>query len=164
MGRSWLRMLCLAGGLSAAGCTDYGSYQVSWTFVGRTAETVGADCGLHGVDSIRVIGTSTEGDHEDLSTLCPPGRLSHGVPVGTWTFAFHQIDVRGVPIDPKENDAPVPPMAAGVVITSGGSANLDPVVMFTPRPACSDGIDNDGDGRVDGDDPDCVADPNSATE
>ena len=26
MWRSWSRMLCLAGGLWAVGCTDYGSY------------------------------------------------------------------------------------------------------------------------------------------
>jgi hypothetical protein len=160
MGRSWLRMLCLAGGLSAAGCTDYGSYQVSWTFVGGTAETVSADCGLHGFDSIRVIGMSSEGDHEDVSTLCPAGRLEHSVPVGTWTFAIHQLDVRGRPIDLSV------PMAAAVVSKdAAGPVTLDSSpVEFTPRPVCADGIDNDDDGRVDLDDPECLADPNAATE
>lgn len=160
MERSWLRMLCLAGGLSAAGCTDYGSYQVSWTFVGGTAETVGADCGLHGFDSIRVIGTSSQGDSDDVSTLCPAGGLVHSVPVGTWTFAIHQLDVRGRPIDLSV------PMAVGVVSKDAAEpVKLDPdTVEFTPRPVCADGIDNDGDGRVDLDDPECVADPNAVTE
>jgi hypothetical protein len=167
MGRSWLRVLCLLGGFSAAGCTDYGTYNVSWQFVVSAPPPAvagaGADCGFHGVDSIRVIGSSTEGDHEDFTALCPPGKLSHGVPVGTWTFAVHQIDVRGVVIDPK--DAAGDPMApmAGAVIAKGATADLDPVMLIS-RPVCDDGVDNDGDGRVDADDPACIADPSSATE
>ena len=35
--RSWFPILSLAGGLSAAGCTDHGSYSVTWTFVGGEA-------------------------------------------------------------------------------------------------------------------------------
>jgi hypothetical protein len=42
---------------------------------------------------------------------------------------------------------------------------LDPEpVVLTPRPECSDGVDNDGDGRVDVDDPDCMGDPNRTAE
>ena len=33
--RSWSRILCLAGGLSAAGCADRGSYQLQWTFTSK---------------------------------------------------------------------------------------------------------------------------------
>ena len=163
MGRSWLYVFCLAGGFSAAGCTDYGTYDVSWQFVGSAPGTVGGDCGFHGVDSIRVIGTSTEGDHDDFTSLCPPGTLSRGVPVGTWTFAIHQIDVRGVPIDPKDANGDLLAPTASAVIASGNPVTLDRV-MLTARPACNDGIDNDHDRRVDSDDPDCVADPTSATE
>ena len=34
----------------------------------------------------------------------------------------------------------------------------------SPRAACSDGVDNDRDGRVDLDDPDCQNDPRGTTE
>ena len=72
--------------------------------------------------------------------------------------------MRGVPIDPKDADGNlVAPMLADVVITNGTPPMLD-AVMLTPRPVCADGIDNDGDGRVDVDDPQCIDDPNSATE
>jgi hypothetical protein len=166
MGRSWLCVLYLVGGFSAAGCTDYGDYEVTWQFVGGTAESVKTDCGFHGVDSIRVIGTNTEGDREDISSLCWPGKLTHGVPVGTWTFAVHQIGVRGMLIDPKDaNDDPVAPTAGAVLKKDGPPTPLDASpIMLMPRPVCTDGIDNDRDGRVDADDPECVADPNSATE
>jgi hypothetical protein len=162
MGRSWLRVLCLVGGFSAAGCTDYGTYTAHWQF-GGSIENVSTDCGFHGVDSIRVIGTSTKGDHTDVTALCPPGELSSSVPVGTWTFAIHQIDVRGVPIDPKDGNGDLMPPMVGAAISNGDAVDLD-LVMLTPRSVCADGIDNDRDGRVDADDPDCVADPNSATE
>ena len=158
MRRSWLQIICLAGGVSAAGCTDYGSYQVSWQFVGPEGANIG--CGKHGVDSIRVVGTSKEGDRADAAAACTDGGLTHSVPVGTWTFSIHQIDIRGQLIDPlNENLEPVAPTAAAV-IGDGNTVKLDPeIVELTPRPACSDGIDNDIDGRVDLDDPQCTTDP-----
>lgn len=166
MERSWLRMLCLAGGFLAVGCTNYGSYTVAWEFVGGNADSASADCGMHGVDSIRVIGTSSEGDGENVAAVCPAGQLTHSVPVGTWTFTVHQLDVRGRLIDMMDaNDDPVAPMAGAVVKEDGDPVLLDPSpVVLTPRPVCADGVDNDRDGRVDADDPACVADPNSATE
>ena len=72
MWRSWSRMLCLAGGLWAVGCTDYGTYSVSWTFPPvepAGPELAATGCGKHGVDSLRVTGMSTEGDGEDVSDL-----------------------------------------------------------------------------------------------
>ena len=93
--RSGLLVLSLAGGLSAAGCADHGSYSVTWTFVG--GEAAGSGCGLHGVDTIHVTGANTAGDGEDLIAL-RAWRASHSVPVGDWTFTFHQLDVRGRPI------------------------------------------------------------------
>ena len=44
--RSWFPILSLASGLSAAGCTDHGSYSVKWTFIGDERESRGnADLG-----------------------------------------------------------------------------------------------------------------------
>jgi hypothetical protein len=162
--RSWFPVLSLACGLaSAAGCTDHGSYQASWTFVGN--EAAGTGCGLHGVDTIHVTGASTAGDGEDLIAVCAPGGLTHEVPVGDWTFTFHQLDVRGreiVPTDAQGQPVPAPTATATVV----KDKTIDPPlpVELTPRPECSDGIDNDTDGRVDLDDADCAGDPNTATE
>ncbi len=123
-------------------------------------------CGLHGVDTIRVTGASTAGDGEDVITLCAPGVFTHEVPVGDWTFAFHQLDVRGRPITPIDAQGqPVPDPTATGTVSTDTTSDLDPgTVELTARPECSDGIDNDRDGRVDLDDDDCMGDPNTAIE
>jgi hypothetical protein len=176
MWRSWLRALFLAGGLAAGGCTDEGSYELKWVFAGDD-EPVSAGCGAHGVDSIRVTGTSTEGDGESVTALCTDGQLAHTVAVGTWTFAVHQLDVRGTPIvvyqldadgqpvlDANNNPVPVPDPTATAAIAEDATVPVDPApVVLTPRPECSDGIDNDRDGRVDLDDLDCMT-PSTAAE
>jgi hypothetical protein len=164
MWRSWSRMLCLAGGLWAVGCTDYGSYSVSWMFPPAAPDEPGelpnTGCGQHGVDSLRLTGMSTEGDGEDVTTLCALGTFSHSVPVGTWTLTVQQLDVRGRPISPKDAQGyPVPDPTATARVAADTDTPLDPrVIVLTPRPACDDGVDNDRDGRVDLDDldgPEC---------
>jgi hypothetical protein len=164
MRRSWLLMLCLAGGLSAAGCTDHGTYTVSWQFLGGEPARTG--CGLHGVDGIRVTGSSTEGDHEDVVALCTDGGLAHSVPVGSWTFMVNQLDVRGRMIEVSDGGgAPLPAPTAVAVIAEDATVSLDPeIVDLNPRPACGDGIDNDRDGRVDLDDPECARDDRGTAE
>ena len=91
--RSWARVLSLAGGLSAAGCADHGSYHVGWNF--GDADPAGSGCGHHGVDALRVTGASSQGDSDDVTALCALGALTHEVPVGDWTLTLHQLDVRG---------------------------------------------------------------------
>jgi hypothetical protein len=164
MGRSLSRALCLAGGLLTAGCADHGSYHFSWLFPGYEPAEVG--CGLHGVDSIRVTGMNTDGEGEDVTTLCARGAFAHSVPVGTWTLTVHQIDVRGVPILLRDaQDQLLPDPTATVTITKDADTPLEslPIVLL-PRPACSDGVDNDRDGRVDLDDPGCGASKTATTE
>jgi len=158
-----LRVFCLATGLLAAGCQDHGSYHLSWVFEDDDDATAFA-CGQHGVDAIRVKGASSEGDVDDVITLCAPGGFAHEVPVGDWTFTFQQLDVHGVRIEPRDDqDQAIPdPTAAGSV---GKDALTElPPVELVARPKCRDGIDNDGDGRIDLDDPDCMGDPNAAAE
>src|SRR4051812_30006283 len=153
--RSWLPILFLGGGLLAAGCTDHGSYTVSWTFVG--GEAAGSGCGLHGVDTIHVTGASTAGDGEDVITLCAPGQFSHEVPVGDWTFTFHQQDVRGRAITPTDAQGEaIPDPTATATVVKDKPLETPLAVELAPRPECSDGIDNDGDGRVDLDDDGCA--------
>jgi hypothetical protein len=161
--RSWFPILSLAGGLSAAGCTDHGSYKVSWTFVG--GEPAESGCGHHGVDTIHVTGASTAGDGEDIVTLCAQHDFSHEVPAGDWTFTFHQQDVRGRPIMPTDAQGqPIPDPTATATVVKDMTLEPPLTVELAARPECSDGIDNDGDGRIDLDDDDCAGDPNTATE
>jgi hypothetical protein len=162
--RSWARVLSLAGGLSVAGCADHGSYQVAWNF--GDDDPAGSGCGHHGVDAIRVTGASSQGDSDDIVTLCAPGALTHEVPVGDWTLTLHQLDVRGRPIVPNDDQGqPVPDPTATVGVLKDRPISTDPpTVTLKPRPECSDGIDNDCDGRVDLDDDDCTGDLNTAKE
>jgi hypothetical protein len=161
--RSWFPILSLAGGLSAAGCTDHGTYSVSWTFVG--GEPAGSGCGLHGVDTIRVTGASTAGDGEDVVTLCAPGAFTAEVPVGDWTFTIHQQDVRGRAIMPTDAQGEaIPDPTATATVVKDKALDMPLTVELAPRPECSDGVDNDGDGRVDLDDDGCAGDPNTAAE
>lgn len=164
--------------LTAVGCQKTGGYTLTWSF--ETAGDAPAACGAHGVDGIRVTGASAEGDGEDVTAVCAaPGGLTHGVPVGTWTFMVHQLDVRGREIVVFQLDAdgkpvvdqynqmvPVPnPTTAPTPIGQDATVTLDPV-MLAARPACSDGVDNEPepDGRVDLDDPDCGNNPFGTTE
>jgi hypothetical protein len=176
MRRSLLRVLCVAGGVAAAGCADHGTYTLKWTFIGGTDPAI--DCGKHGVDSVRVIGMNTGGDGETFAALCTDGGVTHSVPVGNWTLGVHQVDVRGLPIAPLTLDdqgqvvldadghpIPAPDPTATGDVAKDRTMPLDPEpVVLTPRPECSDGVDNDGDGRVDVDDPDCMGDPNRTAE
>jgi hypothetical protein len=172
MGRPWFAVFCTAAALTA-GCKDTGGYTLSWSFATEGPQT---GCGAHGVDSIRVTGASMEGDGDDGSVLCAAGSINRGVAVGTWTFMVHQLDVRGQEIVVVQLDAngQTVPDATGqpttvanpTVAASIGkdqSVMLDPV-MLTARPTCADGVDNDGDGRVDLDDPKCGNDLNSTAE
>ena len=168
-----------------AGCSDHGNYRVTWVFVDRPE---GGGCGAHGVDSIRVTGASTQGDGEDVVTLCAatdvppgvvaPGGFTHGVPVGNWSFTFHQLDVRGRAIQVPQLDDQgqpvldangyptfVPDPTATATVAKDTTVDVYPaMIMLTPRPECGDGVDNDGDGRIDLDDDTCAGNPNGATE
>jgi len=157
MWRTLVRLIAVGGVAALAGCADHGTYQVNWQFA--DGELAGTGCGAHGVDSIRVIGSSTAGDTENFAVLCTPGTAVHSVVVGTWTLAVNQVDVRGVVIDPVD-----PPTATGDIRKDVSMTLTPDPVPLTPRPECSDGIDNDGDGRVDLDDPECAGDPNGAME
>ena len=164
MGGRSFAIVCAVGALAVAGCADHGDYTVRWTFAGGgTDADPHVGCGMHGVDRIHVVGRSSGGEGDSATALCTDGQLSHSVPVGTWTLLVHQVDVRGVEVDPTDpqgqSAAPMPMVVVNKDVAS------DPVpVELIPRAVCSDGIDNDGDGRVDLDDPDCAGDPNGAAE
>jgi hypothetical protein len=152
----WIGFVVGAVGVlsGAAGCNHDGDFNVSWAFVG--GESAQDGCGRHGVDSVLVTGSSTGGDNASVIALCTPGFVQRPVPAGTWTFALHTVDARGkviFPVDMPDGTTDAEEIKEGAVTTF-------PVVLLTPRAQCMDGVDNDGDGLVDLDDPDCGNDPN----
>jgi hypothetical protein len=175
MGGPRFAVVFAVAALTALGCQKTGNYTLTWFF--ETAGDAPAACGAHGVDGIRVTGASTGGDGEDITAVCAAGGITHGVPIGTWTFMVHQLDVRGREIVVYQLDAygkpvvdqynqmvPVPNQTtAPTDIGEDASVTFDSV-MLAARPECSDGVDNEPDGRVDLDDPDCGNDPFKATE
>ncbi len=146
------------------GCGSHGSYRISWTFPDGMDAASG--CGYHGVDAIRITGSDTGGDGEDITAICTAGSLVHSVPTGSWAFEIHSLDVIGQLIHPltepddqtNKNGAPM------IVIDDGKLADIQPPLVVQPRPECSDGVDNDRDGLVDLADPDCHGDPNGTSE
>jgi hypothetical protein len=159
-------VLGAAGGLALAGCTPTGTYQVSWNFFARAdgtgdLQSAGDGCGLHGVDAILVTGSSG-GNGSSKIGLCTsrppsgtpnlgnvtPGWLSGSVATGDWSFKIDPLDVHGTVLPGGVTTA--------LMTVSNGMTTTFPTVTLIPRPECSDGIDNDGDGLVDGDDPGCA--------
>jgi hypothetical protein len=165
MGRSMSRTLCLVGGLLVAGCADHGTYNFAWTFADQAPST---GCGQHGVSAIRVTGSNTGGDREDVTTLCANGWFTHSVPVGAWTLTVRQVDVRGraiLVLDDQGYALPDPTGTANVTTNADTPLYPSPITLAA-RPACSDGVDNEPepDGRVDLDDPECGGLPGGLAE
>jgi len=153
--RPLLLSLILFGATLAAGCTPQGSYRLAWTFADAPAA---AGCGAHGVDGVGITGGNTDGDGEDVVAVCSAGEIVRERPVGRWNLVVHQIDVRGALINVPDQRFPE------VVIAEDAVTDVVPVVVLEARPQCDDDIDNDRDGRLDIDDPECAGDPMGATE
>lgn len=140
-------LLVVLAALAGVGCSQDGTVDVTWDFGGN--EPASSGCGQHGVDSIIVSGVDSGGDGVRVATLCPPGARRVEVPSGTWTIQVSMFDFQGQPVNTDQPD----PTEMVVVSTDCPSAVN---VHLTPPPVCSDHVDNDGDGRVDTADPDCV--------
>jgi len=153
--RPLLFSLILFGGTLAAGCTPQGSYRLAWTFADAPAA---AGCGAHGVDGVRITGGNTDGDGEDIVAVCSAGEIVRERPVGRWNLVVHQVDVRGAQISVPDQSF------MDVVIAEDAVTDVLPVVVLEPRPQRDDDVDNDRDGRLDIDDPQCAGDPMGATE
>jgi hypothetical protein len=171
MERSPALLLCGLAALALAGCHQNGSLQVSWTFMDVTGIQSAADgCAQHGVDSVLVNSGDTGTDSDQVQALCAPGVVTRAVPAGTWTVTVLALDAQGNLIQSPQNppkDPTTGSIPAAIVMNrqTGGLVVADdspPVPVSFPLPtlpACMDGVDNDGDGRVDLDDPDCANNP-----
>ena len=146
--RGWARVLWLASAVVVAGCGQDGTLNVSWDFLGT--EPASSGCGQHGVDSILMTGTDNSGDGLRQVVLCPPGQATAPVKPGTWSVALALLDSEGTPMEPT-GDSASPTGTAQVSADVPGSV----LIHLTPVSTCSDGVDNDGNGRVDSADPKC---------
>jgi hypothetical protein len=164
MPRSLALGLCATAALTLAiaGCKQDGSYRVSWSFVADASsgepQSAAFGCGQHGVDAILVSAIDTNADGDQVLAICTQGQVARGVPVGTWAFQVQALDAQG---GLMSSVVPTLSIADQVIVDA---ETTDVLVTLTAPPACSDGIDNDGDGRVDLDDPDCAGDPTGTHE
>lgn len=161
MFRGWACALGLAC-LAVGGCKQEASLNVTWDFLGTTPASSG--CGQHGVDSILLTGTDNNGGALRQVVLCTPGQTTASLDAGNWTVALAMLDYQGTPMEPSPdaygNPPPAPQGTAQVTNEVPGAV----LIHLTPVPACRDHVDNDGDGRVDLDDPDCQNDPDGVSE
>jgi hypothetical protein len=150
----------------ASGCGSDGSYTVTWAFF-MSADSPSVpvfapgDCGKVGVTAIAI--TATNGGSQDRPVVaCAPGGSTRSLTPGTWTLVLTALDAEGHLKDPP--DSGVLPAASNdtqpvmVSVTEGQTTIVEGRVYLQPLPQCRDGVDNDHDGRVDLDDPDCAND------
>ena len=165
------RAALLCGGVILVGCSSHGSYQVSWTFL--AASPPGAesppplspgDCGKYGVSAIAITATSTDSDRDDGTVACAPGRVTRQLSPGTWILALAAVDAEGHLKAPSDPDYLRGQPPGPVVVVEDQLVVVASPVFLKPLEQCRDGVDNDRDGRVDLDDPDCAAfDPDNPT-
>jgi hypothetical protein len=162
MFRGWVRALGFASALAAGGCAQEASLNVTWDFQGT--EPASSGCGQHGVDSVLLTGTNNNGAALRQVVLCTPGQTTASLDQGSWSVALAMLDFQGTLMEPSvdaSGNSPPDPIGTAQVSNQLPGAVL---IHLTPVPACRDGVDNDGDGRVDLDDPDCQNNPDGVSE
>jgi hypothetical protein len=152
-------VIVLALSWFASGCSNDGSYQVGWTFFDAQPFHPG-DCGKVGVSAIAISsGVSADaGQEHPVFVACAPGTYTGRLAPGTWTLVLAAIDAEGHPKEPATSGL-LRGTADGVTVTEGHLTPVPGLVLLPRLPECRDGVDNDHDGRVDLDDPDCAGDP-----
>jgi hypothetical protein len=153
VGRFRLLLLTLVGSLAACGAG--GSYELRWDIACESGEpepcpvVTAQDCAAAGFDAVQVVAVAPGGQF--TRTLFPcfgaagPMGEGPGLDSGEYVLEVSALSPGGQLL--------VGPVAVSATIPGSG---LVPVQVTLPRPpACQDGVDNDGDGLVDGLDPGC---------
>jgi hypothetical protein len=99
--------LCAAALLASGGCSQNGSYRLSWIFqdpTTNTAESTATGCGRHYVDSIMATGIENGGDAQQIVALCTAGWVTADATPGTWAFSVQMLDAQGKLIDSANPD------------------------------------------------------------
>jgi len=112
--------LCAAAVLAVAGCSQQGSYRLSWIFGDQatgTAESTATGCGRHYVDSIMATGLDDAGDAQQIVALCIAGWVTADATPGTWSFSVQMLDSQGALI---KSDPSVDMKTSAEPITADG--------------------------------------------
>src|SRR3954469_5528792 len=99
--------LCAAALLVSVGCSQDGSYRLSWIFQDSAtgpAESAATGCGRHYVDSIMATGVDDAGDAQQIVALCTSGWVTADCSPGTWSFSVQMLDSQGALIDSAKPD------------------------------------------------------------
>ena len=110
--------LCAAALLALGGCSQNGSYRLSWIFQDPTGatESTATGCGRHYVDSIMATGIENGGDAQQIVALCTAGWMTAEASPGTWSFSVQMLDSQGALINsamPDNMKTTAQPIAAG---------------------------------------------------
>lgn len=159
------RAACWALGLLAlAGCGQPPSFELSWR-IGETLEdppplTAVKQCSDVGIFSVRVTIRAGEEkvavDEHPCSSSIDSSVEGPPLEPGEYTIEVQGLRRSGEPWFDPEIDEQADPIAYSTqtLIVSDGALPSVEVVLLAP-PECDDGIDNDRDGTVDGQDPGC---------
>lgn len=145
-------------GLSLAACGDEASYTLRWRFADQPPGAFSArNCGARGIESF--VGTETEagGSQRNFRAVCGMGELRRSTPPGTWTVTLVGVDAAGRL--PAAQQLPNLRGVAGPFVLQLDGPEPFVEVVVPARPQCEDGVDNNGDGLVDADDPGCQQEP-----
>jgi hypothetical protein len=148
-------------GLAGGGCSNDGSYQVSWKF---TNAFMSGACGKAGVSGISIAATEAGGGQSSQAVVCGPGTFTGKLSKGTWSLALTALDAEGNVMEPAPSPLLRGAVPAPIDVTDGELTVVADRVVLPPLPECRDGVDNDHDGRVDLDDLDCAGNPEGAAE
>jgi hypothetical protein len=166
--RSRIRTLgfCLVGAAAmAGGCSNNGSYRVEWQFRNPPLQFQTGDCGLAGVSGIGIAATRSDGAQSAIAVPCALGFYDGSLDQGSWTtLALVALDASGQVKEPPDSGRLRGQTTSPVEIHAGEKAAPIPPILLPPLPQCRDGVDNDLDGRVDLDDPDCAGYREGAAE
>ncbi|MEM7157572.1 MAG: hypothetical protein AAF799_32330 [Myxococcota bacterium] len=183
--RSYIAALILTSGLTA--CQEPPSYRLRWALADRGTPTVEA-CAESGLFEVRARAyLDGERFVGELTLPCASSELTDpqgyvdgsALPAGDYLLQLRGIDRAGdpwrteVPADPGEEDAPdlegclddasacqateLVCDCVSLQVREDATVDLPELLLDTP-PECDDGIDNDQDGVVDGQDPSCEID------
>lgn len=164
-------------------CAEPPSYELRWTLVDKQefADPSQAaplssvqQCSQVGVSKIRVTTRRLDNSVADRREYpCFPGAFERGEWVGGPSLepGEYKLEVEGLRrsggdwacIDDPNLPGPEPCVAfaeAAVTVVDGGIQSVELVLLSPPQ--CDDGVDNDGDGRVDSNDFACFLNPDGA--
>lgn len=186
------RGLALIGLFALTACGSEPAYQLSWKLTDDPSMLDSADeltqvsqCSTVGVASVRVTTMAKDAIYDVREYPCfhdgpVDGPSLEEVPPGDYELEFVGLRRTGEPwacpsLTPKPNgggpdpdpdedgssDAPCVARGHAALTVREGDLPLAEVALLAP-PQCDDGIDNDGDGKVDGKDPACLLDASLA--